>query len=634
MMMVVEKKMISHPNIQMLCFHQKLGYCWVVTAGQLLTMNGLEAQIFHQERSRMHNGILLLKKSNHDSLTDFMQKNRHDKQTRKITIFPQHVPINPVSDPLSGGDMNAKKFAGTNESLRVRVRVIIKHLSLNARFFDGFDWQIRPKPNISEKDKLYNNYMLKKKEVDPRKIEMMEKRAQMMGTLLEDGNMFADEKKTFEHHPLPEERGEMLHEAAKQRSQVRRSNQYFQISFSGLKLRQDSFVETSEHHLASCMDLTMSDFFIAETISGNGPVKMFGEWLNECKHPRDTNDGFVMMKMVSMRPTSKISADGRLMSDESQVTLELLPLRFLIHQSALRFVRTFFSGDERDHGPDTAEDHDDENPDDIPGVFFQNFKVKPCKLKVDYLPEKVDLDALKHGSYVEIINLMPLNDMVLMLEEVRIRDMTGWGTVAAEVLSRWLGDICSTQMHKFLTGSAPFQPIVNLGGGMADLVIVPVKEFRQGAKLGKAVKKGTSTFAGKVAYEAVNMTSSLSKYTAKLTNKAASKLTKNTSTSMPSRPTRVPRNVRDTAGHAYESISHGLKEANYKIIILPYREWVRSGPAGAARSVVRGIPVAVLAPISGASEALSYAALGLRNQIRPDVRIEEEAWRKGLNGDF
>ena len=58
--------------------------------------------------------------------------------------------------------------------------------------------------------------------------------------------------------------------------------------------------------------------------------------------------------------------------------------------------------------------------------------------------------------------------------------------------------------------------------------------------------------------------------------------------------------------------------------VVPYREYQQSGARGAARVAMRGIPIGIVAPIAGTSEALSYTLLGIRNQLRPDKRREEE----------
>ena len=73
------------------------------------------------------------------------------------------------------------------------------------------------------------------------------------------------------------------------------------------------------------------------------------------------------------------------------------------------------------------------------------------------------------------------------------------------------------------------------------------------------------------------------------------------------------------------SLARGLNAANYKVVVVPYREFMRNGVTGAVTSVIKGIPVLLVAPVTGATEAVSYTLLGARNALRPDIRAEEEA---------
>jgi len=43
------------------------------------------------------------------------------------------------------------------------------------------------------------------------------------------------------------------------------------------------------------------------------------------------------------------------------------------------------------------------------------------------------------------------------------------------------------------------------------------------------------------------------------------------------------------------------------------------------RSVIRAVPIAVLKPMIGATEAISKTLLGLHNTLDPEVRHENEA---------
>merc|ERR1719410_263657 len=190
---------------------------------------------------------------------------------------------------------------------------------------------------------------------------------------------------------------------------------------------------------------------------------MIFEWINDFKHPRDESDGIIMMKMVTIRPTAKISSDQKLMNDESLVLLELLPLRCHLDQSALRFIRSFFFSREQ---PKQEEE--------LVGTFFREFRVKPCQLKVNYRPNDIDMKALHNGSFIEVLNVFPLENMELTLRTVEIRNVCGWGAAFSHLNSHWLADVCDTQMYKFLTDAVPFHTITTLGGGIFNLVLLPL----------------------------------------------------------------------------------------------------------------------------------------------------------------
>jgi len=253
--------------------------------------------------------------------------------------------------------------------------------------------------------------------------------------------------------------------------------------------------------------------------------------------------------------------------------------------------------------------------------------VKPCKLKVDYRPHGINTDALRDGSYVELINLLPLEEMVLTLKRFEMKNMTGWNSIFQEITCRWIEDICATQMHKFLTRSTPLMPFTNIGASMANLIVIPLEED----DIIRGLRKGTVSFAWSFLYEALSVSAKLTGFAANTLSCAnLSHQQSNNQISLPRRPDEIPRNVGDTSGHALKCFSSALKAANAKIFIIPYREYQRSGPSGAAKSVIKGLPVAVAAPLSGASEALSFALQGVKHQLRPDLRNEEEVIHKRM----
>jgi hypothetical protein len=558
----------------------------------------------------------------------------------QLQIFPNHLAFDPVRDPLAEGDMNSAKLAGLNinESPTVQLRVFLRDLSLNCRFFDGHDW-VLPKTTKASSPATMVSEIPRTSSTQPDTSRGRDNKTELLGQLL--GHM----------DPTTPEEGDLFSRKPSPPPVVlpkmgRQEDKFFEFSVSGVRLRLDSFAQSPTHRLASCMDLKVMDFFLSESISAPYPAKLLGEWINEKKHPRDADDGMVMMKMMTMHPKCLVSSEGKVMNPESRVTLELLPLRAHIDQHALRFILRFFSGggvtevtDTNSQDADAAKERNAPESETTPErnqpnspqcdvqTFFEMFFVKPCKLKVNYRPVGVDSSALREGSYAELLNLFSLEDMSLLLKPVEMQNLLGWGSVLSEFIKRWIEDICSTQLHKFISGATPFHPISNLGGGVADLVLMPVRHYKKDRNISRGLRKGTQSFAGTVAVEALNTTSKLTKTMARTLSKASPR---KRTLALPNRPEKVPHTVGDTAQHALESLSRGIKTSTYMIVVVPRREYRKKGTTGAVKSVVRGIPVALLAPISGASEALSYTLVGMRNQMRPDIRREEEARHTGL----
>lgn len=222
-----------------------------------------------------------------------------------------HFPLNPVSDPLADGDMGAAKYAGTQPSPLVKNRTVIHDLTVKLRFFDGYDWPELLSEEMKEaprkgallidqdfaKIAKYRNKVTKNiidTLDDKDKAEKLERKAMLMGNLLEGA---PENETTFHDLPLPEERGKLLKEQAAVRRLARRTGKYLQVYASGVSLRLDSHRECNDHRLISCMDVAAQDFFLAETISSDRPVKMLGEWVNEVDHPRETRGGIMKLKV-------------------------------------------------------------------------------------------------------------------------------------------------------------------------------------------------------------------------------------------------------------------------------------------------------------------------------------------------
>jgi len=335
--------------------------------------------------------------------------------------------------------------------------------------------------------------------------------------------------------------------------------------------------------------------------------------------------------MVTWHPTTRVTTDNEIVNDEAEVVVKLLPLRCIIEQKAVRFTRAFFNYSNDDEVTKNGTDSLPPGLHAIPPPLFRSFRFKPFKVKVDYCPEKIDTKALRDGAFIELINLSPIDGMVLTLDNVEVENVVGLGDVLSLAVRRWIEDVASTQMYKFLTSTRYLEPIAHVGIASADVFVLPWEALQNGESFTKALRAGFKSLSDAVAYEACTTSSRAAQFLADQVAKLSSLCPSEPGMPLPPRPLTTPRDLFDTAPHAVESLSRGFQTAGYKVVIVPYREYRRRGARGAATSVLRGIPVAIAAPTSGTAEALSYALMGVRNQLRPDIRREEESLQRGLH---
>jgi len=103
-----------------------------------------------------------------------------------------------------------------------------------------------------------------------------------------------------------------------------------------------------------------------------------------------------------------------------------------------------------------------------------------------------------------------------------------------------------------------------------------------------------------------------------------------------------PTGLKEGVHSAYHSLQRNLLSAAQTILAVPMEVYERSGDEvsvviqtdidlnhlhvqGAVRAVVRAVPIAVLKPMIGASEAVSKTLMGLHNTLDPNIRLENEA---------
>ncbi len=284
------------------------------------------------------------------------------------------------------------------------------------------------------------------------------------------------------------------------------------------------------------------------------------------------------------------------------------------------------------------------------------------RLKLDYKPKKVDYGGLRSGHTNELMNFFILDGADIILHHVIIYGVSGFDKLHNTLNDIWMPDIKRNQLPGVLAGLAPVRSLVNVGSGVRDLVVIPMREYRKDGRVVRSIRKGALAFAKTTTSELARLGAKLAIGTQTVLQGAEGFLTPQTNpsgdagggwddedfpssarSSPASGPTRVVSNYADQpigvlAGlrGAARSLERDLLTARDAIVAIP-GEVMESGSAGqAARAVARRAPTVILRPAIGATRAVGMTLLGAGNALDKDSRrrIEDVSFRVSFSHRF
>ncbi|KAF8212161.1 hypothetical protein K438DRAFT_1806068 [Mycena galopus ATCC 62051] len=408
--------------------------------------------------------------------------------------------------------------------------------------------------------------------------------------------------------------------------------------------------EVDQYHagepLVSRTFVTVKDLEILDHIKTSTWKKFLTELRSDSRgNVRETDSSMVRVELRSVRPVPGHP------SEEARLRAKILPLRLYVDQDALDFLKKFFSFKD----PQSATPVESES-DGKGDIYFQLAEIFPVDLKLDYKPRRVDYRALREGKTIELMNFFHFDGAEMTLRHITLAGITGWPRLFDMLNDLWTPDVKATQLVDVISGVAPIRSVVNVGSGVADLVLLPIAQYKKDGRIVRGVQKGTTAFFKSTAVEAIKLGARLATGTQVILEQAEDVLGgqfKNPVTAETVQPTvggdyygqygqtgsdeddepgdliskyaEQPVDLKEGVQSAYKSLQRNLNSAAQTILAVPMEVYERSGNEGPVRSVIRAVPIAVLKPMIGASEAVSKTLLGLHNTLDPNVRHENEA---------
>ena len=370
----------------------------------------------------------------------------------------------------------------------------------------------------------------------------------------------------------------------------------------------------------SSIDIRVQDLDIYDHIA-TSTWKKFATYMRDAGE-REAGTSMVHIEMLNVKPVPDLAA--------SEIILKatVLPLRLHVDQDALDFLTRFF-----EFKPDTA--LASSSPADQP--FLQRVEINSIPVKLDFKPKRVDYAGLRSGHTTEFMNFFILDGADMVLRHVIIYGVSGFEKLGNTLNDIWMPDVKRNQLPGVLAGLAPVRSLVNVGSGVRDLVVVPMREYRKDGRVMRSLQKGAFAFAKTTTTELAKLGAKLAVGTQTVLQNAEGILAPHTTSSsegahlsesppeeraMISPYADQPIGVVQGLRGAYRHLERDLLLARDAIVAVP-GEIMESGSAGgAAKAVLRNAPTVILRPALGVTKAVGQTLMGATNALD-----KTERWR-------
>jgi autophagy-related protein 2 len=403
---------------------------------------------------------------------------------------------------------------------------------------------------------------------------------------------------------------------------LRRSKQH-KMTFELKGLSADIVVLPSgSGEVQSSIDVRLKDLEIFDHLP-TSTWKKFATYMHDAGE-RQAGTSMIHLEILNVKPVPDLAAS------EMILKVTVLPLRLHIDQDALDFMSRFFEFKNESAPP---------QPNSSTPPFLQRVEVNPVKIKLDFKPKRVDYGGLRSGRTTEFMNFFVLDQADMVLRRVILYGVSGFDRLGIMLNNIWMPDVKRNQLPGILAGLAPIRSLVNVGSGVKDLVVVPMREYKKDGRIVRSIQKGALAFAKTTSKELIGLGAKLALGTQTVLQNAETMLAPTSpgeqnphtwedleaddeSRKQISLYADQPIGVIQGLRGAYASLERDLLLAKDAIIAVPGEAMASGSASGAAKAILKQTPTVILRPAIGASKAVGQTLLGAGNTL------DRENWRR------
>lgn len=181
----------------------------------------------------------------------------------------------------------------------------------------------------------------------------------------------------------------------------------------------------------------------------------------------------------------------------------------------------------------------------------------------------------------------------------------------------------------------PLRALANVGAGAAELVMLPLSYARRDGRVVLGLRQGAGGFAKSLAVETLHMGARVAHAAQTVLETAQGVLGGEDGGGGARAPRRSryanqPGNLGEGVRQGYDAMTRQVSGAAQAVVAIPLQVYEREGAGGAMRRVVRAVPISVVQPLLGATQAVSRTLLGARNALDPELKADADRKYKRL----
>jgi autophagy-related protein 2 len=249
---------------------------------------------------------------------------------------------------------------------------------------------------------------------------------------------------------------------------------------------------------------------------------------------------------------------------------------------------------------------------------------------VEVLPIRALVDVkVKEVSQVrsQALQVLSTENAQLEIKRIRVSDVRGWSAVMQAVASEATRQLLRQAPGQYLAGLRGLPHYLShLSAAVSGLVLVPWQEYSRSGNVSQGLVTAWTNFARELTVGSADLAGRAMVDTSALLDRLLGDDVSGTSPGdkRPSKYAGLPSNTTEGLQGAWESMTRELKTAKDRLFVVPMREYRQRGPQGLLRSVVKGVPVAIVKPLVGTAEGLGKVFLGVRNSIDKNQKLDSD----------